>query len=489
MKMKKTSTLVSPDIWVTLNPSLKQFLLALSSWWTYEVKDKQWNPIIVWKETLKISKFNIPDFSWISDKEIKEAIKIELKIDISTPEWIHKLNNIFEIALSIYADTRIRKVFEEKWVKYDLLTTLFPFKSEKDVIDFLRWPEKKTWEWKLSCLVAKICSSVNNALNTPQIQNLIEKESEVYQKLKWPLSLKEVWDEYTWSILGKSFIMYGRPKSLAACIQKSLNHPEYNNLINIKDWIGYTFEIEGWDKEILLLMQAVHNVVIALKWHIIDYDNKWIKLNNFHTDDKQFEALLKSKPTKPRWKKETSTDEYKEIKIVWYIEVVDEDWNTSLIPFEMKFAHHWNKNQKWLSFQWVYAYLDKYINGNYIRNLWRWYITKEDLYFLTTDFFEDLDNQLSNNPETKWKITKEKYLEELWVDLQKNWFIGHNLKYENMRKSWKLLNHIMPWLRKYYESKLNEVILEDGSKVFTSYQWLKLSDIWIYPPMSLIKKQ
>ncbi len=465
---------------ICFDTSLKQALLSKRDWW-FPVKDKAWEQIKMWKQDLILTKLDLVDFSDISDKDLAQIIEYHLSIKIWTKDWIEKFNEHFQIALWIYSNTRARWVIEKRWgIKFDEISKFYPFSDKKDIFNFLRLAEKKDWLWRISCFVSKLTYAVIDILDTPWLSNLEKEEEKIFKDLQVPLQIEQEssyeWN-YIWNIWWKDFVLYWRPKSLRSAVEKIIWNPDYATAESIKDWIWYTFEIDWWDRDVLILMQHLYNVVKSLKWKIDSYDNKWVKIDEKIVNlklDKEFVDFLLEHNWK-WWKKLSSSHWYKEIKL---------QGNLNWIRFEIKFTNKWNWNQDWLSLQSIYEYLDKYIKWIVIRNWWRWYITDSEISDLVKDFFERLNINLSNNPEKRWSSRKD-YEKELWDDLQKNWFIAWNLKYENaiIWKNPKIYNHLMPGLRKYYESKLIKAKLDDWSIVYTSVRWFELSKVWIYPNM------
>ncbi len=463
--------------WIDVDISLKKALLWRRDW-GFIVNDNDWNPIKIWNTNLTLTKLDLTDLSELTDKELTDMIFYLLSINIDNEKDVVKFNNHFQTAIGIYRNSRAKNVLEKRWwITIDEVINYLPFKNNKEILDFLRLTEQKNWLWKITCFVSKITYAIADILNTPNLANIEEEEEKIFKELEWPLNISnrsiEEWI-YEWNILWKNFILYWRPKKLWAMWEKVLGDQDYSTWNSIKDGIRYTFEIDSIDDfDKYLVMQNIYNIISGLWWKVLSYKNKWVKLTNEKTLLSKlysdFSVFLNE--NWKWWKKDTSGEWYKEIKIIFNLH-----WN----KVEVKITEKWNKNQDWINFQWIYKYLNTHIWWIIIRNGWTSYITKDEIENMVVDFFDNLEKLISENPEKKW-TKKSDYIKELWIDLQKEWFIAKNLKYENQsKKESKLMYHIIHWLRKYYESKLIKIKLKDWTIVYTTDRWYKLINEWYY---------
>lgn len=476
--MNKLKNVLNQGIcWIDVDISFKKALLWRRDW-GFIVNDNDWNPIKIWNTNLTLTKLDLTDLSELTDKELTEMIFHLLSINIDDEKDVVKFNNHFQTAIGVYRNSRAKNVLEKRWwITIDEVIAYLPFKNKKEILDFLRLTEQKKWLWKITCFVSKLTYAIADILNTPNLANIEDEEEKIFKKLEGPLNISsrsiEEWI-YEWNILWKNFILYWRPKKLWSMWEKVLGNQDYSTWDSIKDGIRYTFEIDSTDDfDKYLVMQNIYNVISGLWWKVLSYKNKWVKLTNektllskFYSD---FSVFLNE--NWEWWKKDTSSKWYKEIKIIFNLH-----WN----KVEVKITEKWNNNQNWINFQWIYKYLNSYIWWIIVRNGWTSYITKDEIEDMVVDFFDNLEKLISENPEKKW-IKKSDYIKELWIDLQNEWFIAKNLKYENQsKKESKLMYHIIHWLRKYYENKLIKIKLKDWTFVYTTKRWYELMNAWYY---------
>lgn len=440
--------------------------LAFSQRWTIELRDADKKPILIdWKK-VKLSKFDFKDLSGYNDEQILDIIMADTWINLrETPkEWLKKLNDILFIAWQLYNDSVLRKIFERKWVKN---VNFSWFSTIEELLSFIKKAWKEEWEWeaKLKCMILKCCSSVNDILNTPWVNNLDSKKERIVDKLKPILCLREVWDELVWTIWWKKFVLYWRPKEAISIEYKNLNDPNYSRVNEIKDPIWLTFEIVWWNEEDYLhLFWLIQNVIIALWWEVKDSKVKWVDLDKIDLS-KFWQELSWIFDNIRRDKKEWTSDEYVDMKFTCII-----DW----LSIEIKIVPHKNKNQEWLNFQWIYAYLNKYIEWIMMRHLADWFVTNDDLAMFAELFFEELQPLLNKNPETTW-MSKEEYLPWLWSDMQEKWFIRKWIKMWNRNTQENIRKFFIPWLVKYFESKLIEDKDKDWKTIWRNARTLEIS--------------
>jgi hypothetical protein len=118
----------------------------------------------------------------------------------------------------------------------------------------------------------------------------------------------------------------------------------------------------------------------------------------------------------------------------------------------LKYILHWTRNQHWLSFQWVYAYWEKYLKW-YVR----WIIEKESpiispskiqIEIVVEHFLRHISEIIDENPEKKWTKVRD-YKEELWGDLKEENFLEKSCTFGEKT----LDEDLLKWLYNYFYSK------------------------------------
>lgn len=428
----------------------------------YTLKDEEWKNIELNWKAVDISKLDIPDFNWIKDEEIINIIQINLDININTNDWLNKLNELFRKSIDLVSLSRIKIIFDKKWVNLNEIN--FPFKNKEDVIKFLRLSGDKSnwWIWKSACFIAKTCFSVNEILNTPWISNLEAEEAKLYQKFKQIFSIEEVWETSQWTIFGKKFIFHWRPKSLLSCLLKTIKDVEYTEMSKLWDWIQYTIEFDWSTEEKLELLNQLYYIAFGLWCQYNKSKIKWFEkdelLQIYWKEDDFSENVIKNAKFERKW---ASAKWYIDMKILFRTE--------NQTPVEIKIIPKWSMNQDWINFQWIYAYLNKYIEWVSIRWINHWYIKEEWLEILVSDFFEQLPSLIRDNLE-KRNTSEDNYLKELWNNLKKLWFIRRDVKFKNQitNKKTLLKTYLIPGLKSYFISKLNVIKLWNWEIIYTN---------------------
>ncbi len=446
-----------------INSAQKKYL-AFSRRWKIELKNWNNDPIMFNWKPIVITKMDFKDMSWFSDEELLEIIKYDLWVDlkINHEDWLDKINELFFKANQIYEESRVKKIFERKNIK--AFWNEFWFDKIDELLNFMKtaWLNELWWKAKLQCYMMKICSSVNDIINTPCVNNLDEEKKILIEKLEPILDLHNVWEDMIWRVGNKKFILYWRPKSHKSMVYKNLINNEYSRIEDILDSIWFTFELIDWnDIEYIKLLQIIQNAHISIwrKEEEITSKVKWInidKLKNKIHWNHSIISLLDWLDTTVKWW--TSQ---------WYIDVkttVKHWW----ISVENKIVPHKNKNQDWLNFQWVYSYLEKELKWILTRHVWPGFITNEEINILTIDFFENLQEMINANLEKAW-VSEWKYLIELWDDLKKWEFIKRKrIKFENRSDDENIKKYMIEWLENYFKSKLIKIELDTWDIVYTT---------------------
>lgn len=453
--------------------------VAYTAWWKIPLKWSNGKIIKIWGKDLNISKLDFKDLQDFSDEEILEIIKKDLFIDlIKDPEnWLKKINQFFKIAIREYNDSVIKRIFERKKVNHKKQTTFF--NSVEEVIVFMKeaWLEEWWWEAKYKCIMLKITSSIADIINHNYTKDLDKKKEEIISKLRLVLSLREVWEELIGFIWWKKFILYWRDKKDSSKLDKIISQINYSRAEDILDDKWLTLElIKWWTLEFLQLFEIIQNVVISLWWKIKKTKAKWIDIKKFKTKNNIPQNIIKIIDDISFESKKWTSSWYIDLKVICEI-----NW----VLVEIKLIPHGNKNQDWINFQWIYAYLQKYIEWYVIRHLEDWYITDEEIEIICEAFFDNLQELINENPEKTW-TSKEELLQELWNDFQKmknnKWvyLIRPWIKFENRPTIRNIQTYLLPWLIRYYKDKLIKISLKNQKETYTNERWKKLLENWFY---------
>lgn len=358
-----------------------------------------------------------------SDEEIRTFLQSRLEIDINSPDGVGKINEIFQKALSFY---------EERFLKHlPINIKKKTFKSIDDVIKFLRETKENKVTGKINCAIAKVCYAVDGILNHEKIKRttlLVDNFILTYLKPPFKIQTPKQ-DEYgntflngeiqlQWKKIKFDFI--ARQKQVDSIIGKQLADAQYNSIDNFMDLIGGTFYVDE-DSDAAILMQYIYDQIyqgdceIANKNGInpdIAIAGKWLH-REFHQAIKH--ATLNTKESKAEktynQRKSSSSPNYKEIKLKWYIKVpMESGAEASKYPVgtELKFVIGWHDNEQGSTLQNIYDYAKRFRElsrlGIPIREL--------DLINYINDFFENIDDILQ-----KKNKQKDTYFEELYRDL------------------------------------------------------------------------
>lgn len=413
--------------------------------------------------------FNLP---FEKEEEIVKFIKDRLKINIKEKEWIEQINFLFNEAIKYYRERYLRKMpakFEK--MKFSTCDSIIKFIKETKIC-------KKTWI--LNCAISKMVYVVENIISNERIwrRHLLDKKF-VEEYLQKPLQILDSYEDKFWNIYDKwlvvinqkiiNFSIIAREKRINSIIWKEISDPKYYSIEEFKDIVWVTFYVEN-ETDALLVMQYIDQTVFEWNAKIDNKNavtedhvknaglNKWFK-------EKTDNFILKTS------KKITSSDNYKEIKLVWSVDLPFEEWNeASRFPVwvEIKFVIGWQDNEKWLNLQSVYDYQKRFRElsrlGLAIREI--------DILNYTNAFFEQIDYVLK-----KKNKTKEKYYIELWSDLKDQWFIKDQELWKYNKENEKIL---ALRLYKYFKSKLHEFKTPwTNKKYYMDERYLKI-DSFLY---------
>ena len=437
-------------------------------------------PIRIWKDSLMVTKLDLPDLRRQTDDDLVRYISYHTWINLDSPWGIRLINERMWQALSVYDQTRWKIVLEKRYWSAKSIQDLLPFKDKNEALEFLRFPENNEGIWKIACFIIKLCYSVHEILSTPGMSNLEDQERKLFHRFSeviWLADEESTRWVYTWNYLGQEFIMTGRPKSLISWAEKITGNPAYMAGEEIKDGIAYTIETSWSDFDVLRMMNNVFDLIYSLGGDIDTYDNKWVDLttidNKSDKFDVEFSSFLKNNQVTWYGKKKATAKWYKEIKFQWRI-----GW----VKFEIKFTNKWNRNQNGINFSGIYDYLAKHIEWSVIRQWWLWYITEDEIRTLVDDFFTNIPALLSKNPE-KRNTSPDDYLKELWDDLVFHGHIRWGINFLTQNKTWKLYNYLGPGLTQYFKAKLVKIKLPNGHYAYTSERISRLSREWVIMPL------
>ncbi|MDD2487742.1 MAG: hypothetical protein PHS92_05230 [Candidatus Gracilibacteria bacterium] len=407
------------------------------------------------EKELKFSKLDFKDFSGLSDLEVIEAIKKDIKEDITTQAGLDKLNDLFMLGISqFYLGTRRDRIMSKRGFSYPSLNLKLPFRKYTDVIHYIRSIEenrrkKETTKADLMCYLTKIASVVNDLIDN-NLDKLDEIEPQLFAQISGILNIYPVsGDVYIGRVHGKEFMFYGRPKKAISSVGKGLSDVTYGKLERIKDGIGYTFEMQNrsQDDKLFIIGRAI-NAIRSLggeKIEIAVAGNKGLHLSHFGVNIK-------------REKKGATNDDFELVKITAQIPGVSGG-------VEIRITEKGNRNQKGLAFSGIYKMLSSDIEGKMIRHFSK-DMTDDELKDEVILFFDDLDIFLKENPETQG-ISREEFEMELWDDMKEKGFIDKNKsrdfdKHPKVREAQlsEFKEQLINGLTKYYKSKLEEV--QDG---------------------------
>ncbi|EKE29403.1 MAG: hypothetical protein ACD_2C00181G0011 [uncultured bacterium (gcode 4)] len=451
-------------------------------------------PITLWEwsraENVTIlDLFNLP---LKKDEEIISFIKSRLKIDITTAEWVKRINDLMSYAIRVYEERYLRTLpFKIKNKS---------FKSANSIIDFLRETKTNKWSWTLNCAIAKICYAVDDVISNEKIRRAEFLDYQfIKEYLDRPFQIEEWFTDSSWNlyriwkavISGKviNFKLISRQKSKESLIWKVIVEPTYYSIDKVQDFVGASIYVDT-NEDAILMMQYIDQLVYNWECRIKNKNAltkvgiaKNEKLNatfkkkllaSIWTDDDHEYNPDWEKEFKERSRKWTSS-KYKEVKMVWEVPLALEEWEKAtkfMFWTEVKFVIGWHDNESWISLQAIYDYIKR------PRELTRLGlpIRKLDLVKYVNDFFENIDDMLR-----KKNKKKDVYYQELYADLRELWYIDEaDVLWNNNEKNEKILAF---WLYKHFRNQLVKIKMSNSKQTYYfDERALRLRDVGLHKP-------
>jgi len=418
----------------------------------------------------------------LSDNEIEELIVQKININIDSSEGIEKFNTLLEMSLDYLKDELLynkvpKRLTENNW-KF--------FQTKEDIIIFLK--ETKNPRWILNCTIARIAYGVNQVLFNERVIEIQSKTKSVYEnKLKAPLQINYSWEGvYKWQVelavwWGKQkkiyFSMTERWKKPASVISKGTRDPDYLGIEAIGDLYGFTFTLENRE-DIPVFMQFIAGFVFK-RW-IYDIKNKWLldkksveKNQNIREDFRQrlLPALKDTEENEPvgDMRKEESSDEYEDIKIV---SPRGKDDRTKNLSLEIKFTLSENRNEQGLSMQGVYVYQKKITEAIRLNDS----VNVEYIETTINSFIDNLETILIENV-NRINTDVDEYKKELFQDLYEKWYITSVTGY-NRHVAANIDKYLKQWLGIYFrEDLIVERKSSKNSEKYTNERRRKVREI------------
>lgn len=441
--------------------------------------------------------FNLPlytdDFS--TDADLIIFIKERLKIDVETPEWLHKINELFK---------KSKKFYEERYLKtLPVKLTKLEFKTVPSLLNFLRDTKRNKMSGAINCALSKIWYAIDDVLANEKVRRALFLDQQfISQHLEKPFQIEEWTEDQNGNIYRKwkviingniiNFKLIARQKWSESIMWKQLAEAKYYSVNEFKDLVGVTIYTDT-AADAALMMQYIDQMIYKWKAKIKNKDGIDLQaVQGLNLNDTFFNKLSKatsksqsepeneeiSEEEKEFNERKTSTsDKYKEIKLVWDVELSLEEWRKSSkypIGTEIKFVIWWHDNESWISLQALYDYMKRF------RELTRLWIPirQLDIINYVNDFFENIDEILK-----KKNKEKHSYYKELYEDLFEKWFIDTpcNLSTTNANYAQQNEKNLALGLYKYFESKLVKVRLPNSKKTYYFNEHiLKMRDAWLY---------
>ncbi|MDD5769873.1 MAG: hypothetical protein PHE25_02805 [Candidatus Gracilibacteria bacterium] len=419
---------------------------------------------------LKFTKFDFKEIGNYSDDELRLLILADTGIDLFENEksGLRSINELFKRAnndenLGIIADILIKSEIPK-------LPGRFHFATIGELFEFMRTAGNSSPESRMKCIMLKVVSGVSDVMRTPGLELLDEKLETLLFNLKAVLGLRNLGDASIGTISGKKIEVFGRAKTLASLLGKTLGDPEYDKISRAKDSVGLTFELqEGTKEDYLDLFSEVLNGCKSLGGDLVEIKGKGFKkeeIQEYIESNDNLTGIIGVNNIKTEKKSGTSKG-YIDLKFSIRF------GNTVI---EIKITPPENKNQEGLNFSGIYAVLNRYIEGFIIRHLNDGYITGKELEMMAGIFFDNLQRLINENPEITG-MSAEEFLygikskdgktdfKGLWEDMQGRGLIRADLKAKNIERQRKLF---LEGLANYYKSMLKSVILDNGEMVWSN---------------------
>lgn len=494
---KKTITL--QDIWEKEVKSDWEKLIDMSDFYVEDYKEiiRYLRPInINWIDASILDLFNIP---LTTDDEIKDFIFKRVNINIDSKEWLQEINKLFTQAINLYEERYLKNI---SW-KIKRLN----FKDSKQLINFLKETKTNKVSWTINCVIAKIAYAVNDVLSNEKIKRewFLDRQF-IKEHLEKPFQISNAYEDLNWNIYRTwkvviwdriiNFKLIARQKSKESIVWKQISDAKYHSVDEFKDIVWATIYVEKND-EAALMMQYIDQMIY--KWKAEIKNKNWLDLPKVKDTtylEQEFYLKLEAETKKTtkkndEWEKEyqeraetfnwennpnkkpSSAENYKEIKLVWDVDLSLEEWEKSSkypIWTEIKFVIWWHDNESGIALQTIYDYIKKF------RELTRlWVPIREiDLVNYINDFFENIDFYLK-----KKNKEKNSYYEELLNDFIENKYLG-----ENTKLNWNIENNekiLALWLLNHFKTNLVKIKLPNSHKsYYFDKHILKLRDVWLF---------
>lgn len=448
---------------------------------------------INWVDVTVMDLFNLPiDTDFATDADIIDFIKQRLKIDVETPEGLNKINDLFK---------KTKKFYEERYLKtLPMKITKLEFKTLQSLLNFLRDTKRNKMSGAINCALAKIWYAIDDVLANEKVRRALFLDQQfISQHLEKPFQIEEWTEDKNGNIYRKwkvvinaniiNFKLIARQKWSESIMWKQLAEAKYYSVNEFKDLVWVTIYTDN-ASDAALMMQYIDQMVYKGRAKIKNKDGidpeavKGLNLNDaFYKklskatsmNDENEEKSEEEEDFEKR--KKSSSDKYKEVKLVWDVELSLEEWKKSTkypIGTEIKFVIWGYDNESGISLQSLYDYMKRF------RELTRLGIPirKLDIINYVNDFFGNIDEILK-------KKNKEKhpYYIELYNDLYEKWFIDTpcvNMSSSNNHMQQNEKNLALG-LYKYFESKLVKVKLPNSKKTYYFNEHiLKMRDAGLY---------
>ncbi len=494
---KKTITL--QDIWEKEIKSDWEKLIDMSDFYVadYEEIIRYLRPInINWIDVSILDLFNIP---LTTDNEIKDFILKRININIDSKECLQAINELFIQAINFYEERYFKKV--------PLRIKKIYFKDSKQLINFLKETKSNKASWMINCSIAKVAYAINDVLNNEKIKRewFLDRQF-IKEHLEKPFQISNNYEDLNWNIYRTwkvviweriiNFKLIARQKSKESIIWKQISDVKYHSVDEFKDIVWTTIYVEK-DDEAALMMQYIDQMIYEWKAEI--KNKNWMdlkKVKNTTYLEQEFYLKLEAETKKTNkktdeWEKEyqeraetfnleknpdkklSSAKNYREIKLVWNVDLSLEEWiKASKYPIwtEIKFVIWWHDNESGIALQTIYDYIKKF------RELTRlWIPIREiDLVNYINDFFENIDFYLK-----KKNKEKNSYYQELLNNFIEKKYLDDNIKLnwnteENEKK-------LALWLLNHFKANLVKIKLPNSHKsYYFDKHILKLRDIGLF---------
>lgn len=449
---------------------------------------------IWWIDVTVMDLFNMP---LASDDGIKDFIMKRLEIDITTPQWIEKINQLFQQAIDFYEKRYLKKI-PTKFKKIH-------FHNTTSIINFLRETKTNKVNGAINCALAKVSYAVDDVISNEKVRReSFLDEQFIREHLEKPFQIEQWFEDKSGNLYrsgkvvvidGKitkiiNFKLISRQKWIDSIIGKQLAEAKYYSVDQFRDLVWATIYVkEDW--EVALMMQYIDHYIYKGAAEIRNkngLDLKKVKSETYleekfylklEEQTKISEQQVSEDEKEHEERKKSSSDKYKEIKLIGEVDLSLEEWKESTkykIGTEIKFVIGGHDNESWISLQSIYDYAKRF------RELTRLGIPirKIDIVNYVNDFFENIDEILK-----KKNKQKEVYFKELFDDLVEKKCIKEDEKLNgNEQNNEKIL---ALWLFRYFETKLVQVKFPHSKKTYYfDEQILKMRDAWLYKKIEKI---